>query len=278
MEFKSRRVYLFDYMEDSMNSILLENLTWFDVKEYLKKENVVLLPIGSHEQHGPHLPLSTDSINVQFLAVQAAEACQVLVAPTIRVGVSFNHMHFPGTMTLRPETLVEVISDMVNSLVAHGFRKVILLNGHGGNNAAIEVAAIKLKENHPNVVIGVLHSWLLSKEGDKVLESPIRYHADEGETSRMLVSAKPLVRMERAKKEIPKSRSGLFNFQITEVFKQITFYGLPKTHTVTKSGIFGDATLATEEKGRILFDEAVKNLIQEIEQLKKLNLEDYVEG
>jgi creatinine amidohydrolase len=167
---------------------------------------------------------------------------------------------------------------MVNSLVSHGFRKIILLNGHGGNNAAIEVAAIKLKESHPRVVIGVLHSWLLSKEGGKILESPIRYHADEGETSRMLVSAKPLVRMERAKKEIPQSRSGLFNFQIAEVFSQITFYGLPKTHTVTKSGIFGDATLATEEKGRVLFDEMVKNLTQEIERLKKLNLEDYVEG
>jgi creatinine amidohydrolase len=265
-------------MEVPMSSCLLEHLTWFDVQEYLKKENVILLPIGSLEQHGPHLPLATDSINVQFLATRAADACQVLVAPTIRPGVSFNHMNFPGTMTLRPETLVELICDMVESMVSHGFRKIVLLNGHGGNNAAIEVAAIKLKERHPKVVIGVLHSWLLTKEGGKVLECPIQYHADEGETSRMLVSAKPLVRMERAKKEIPHSRSGLFNFQITEVFSQTTFYGLPKTHTVTQSGIFGDATLATEEKGRILFDEAVKNLIQEIEQLKKLNLEDYVEG
>ena len=261
-----------------MNRTLLENLTWLDVQEYLKKQNLVILPIGSFEQHGPHLPLSTDTINVQYLATQAAEACQVLVAPTIRVGVSFNHMHFPGTMTLQPETLVSVMADMVRSLVSHGFRKLILLNGHGGNNAAIEVAAIKLKEEYPKVVIGVLHSWLLSKEEGKVLESPIRYHADEGETSKMLVSAKPLVRMERAKKEIPQSRSGLFNFQISEVFNQVTFFGLPKTHTVTTSGIFGDATLATEEKGRFLFEEMVRNLIREIEKLKSLNLEDYVEG
>jgi creatinine amidohydrolase len=261
-----------------MSSSLLENLTWFDVEQYLKKETVILLPVGSLEQHGPHLPLATDSINVTYLATRAAEVAQVLVAPTIKPGVSFNHMKFPGTMTLRPETLVELISDMVTSLVAHGFRKIILLNGHGGNNAAIETAAIKLKECHPKVVIGVLHSWLLSKESDRVLESPIRYHADEGETSRMLVSAKGLVRMDRAKKEIPHSRSGLFNFQISEVFNQTTFYGLPKTHTVTQSGIFGDATLATEEKGRIMFDEAIKNLTREIERLKSLNLEDYVEG
>jgi creatinine amidohydrolase len=261
-----------------MNSILLEHLTWFDVQEYLKKETVILLPVGSLEQHGPHLPLATDSINVTFLATKAAEASRVLVAPTIRPGVSYNHMKFPGTMTLRPETMVELISDMVNSLVSHGFRKIILLNGHGGNNAAIEVAAIKLKEQHPKVVIGVLHAWLLQKEGGKVLECPIQYHADEGETSEVLVSAKELVRMDRAVKEIPHSRSGLFSFQISEVFNQTTFYGLPKTHTVTQSGTFGDATLATEEKGRVLFDEEVSNLIQEIERLKKLNLRDYVEG
>jgi creatinine amidohydrolase len=261
-----------------MDSVLLENLTWFDVKEYLKTESVILLPVGSIEQHGPHLPLATDSINVQHLAVKAAEASQVLVAPTIRPGVSFNHMKFPGTITLRPETLVELISDYVNCLVSHGFRKIILLNGHGGNNASIEIAAIKLKEQHPKVVIGVLHAWLLQKEGGKVLECPIQYHADEGETSEVLVSARHLVRMDRALEEIPHSRSGLFSFQISEVFNQTTFYGLPKTHTVTQSGIFGDATLATEEKGRVLFDEEITNLIREIENLKKLNLEDYVEG
>lgn len=261
-----------------MQSVLLEEISWFDVRSYLEKECLIMLPIGSIEQHGPHLPLGTDTINVQYLARKAAEACSVLVAPTIRPGVSFNHIDFPGTISLQPETLTKVIEDMVISLVSHGFKKIILLNGHGGNNASIEVASINLKQRFQDVLIGILHSWLLCKEASKVLESPIRYHADEGETSRTLISAKHLVKMDRAKMEIPKSRSGLFNFQITEVFNQTTFYGLPRTKSVTHSGVFGDASIASEQKGQALYDEMIENLISEIKRLLSIRLEDYVEG
>jgi creatinine amidohydrolase len=261
-----------------MGTVLLEERSWLDVKEYLAHDSLIILPIGSVEQHGPHLPLATDSINVLYLATRAAEKSQVLVAPIVKTGVSFNHIDFPGTITLQPETLTTVIVDMVRSLVHHGFRKIILLNGHGGNNSAIETAAIKLKIEFTQVVIGVLHSWLLCKESPKVLESPIRYHADEGETSRVLVTAGHLVHMDRAKLEVPKSRSGLFNFQITEVFKQTVFYGLPRTQTVTKSGIFGDAAIATKEKGEALFAEMIENFVKEIERLKALDMNDYVEG
>jgi creatinine amidohydrolase/Fe(II)-dependent formamide hydrolase-like protein len=84
--------------------------------------------------------------------------------------------------------------------------------------------------------------------------------------------------MERAKMEIPKSRSGLFNFQITEVFNQTTFYGLPRTKSVTRSGVFGDASIASEEKGQALYDEMIESLVSEIRRLSSLRLEDYVEG
>jgi creatinine amidohydrolase len=261
-----------------MQSVLLEELSWFDVQRYLEKECLIMLPIGSIEQHGPHLPLGTDSINVQYLACKAAEVCNVLVAPTIRPGVSFNHIDFPGTISLQPETLTRIVEDMVSSLASHGFKKIILLNGHGGNNASIEVAAINLKQGFRDILIGILHSWLLSKEGAKVLESPIRYHADEGETSRTLISAKHLVKMERAKMEIPKSQSGLFNFQITQVFNQTTFYGLPRTKSVTRSGVFGDPSIASEQKGQALYEEMIDNLISEIKRLISVRLEDYVEG
>ena len=261
-----------------MKSALLEELSWFDVKEYLKSDNLIIIPIGSIEQHGPHLPLATDSINVLYLATQAAASSGVLVAPTIKTGVSFNHYDFPGTLSVQPETLTNLIIDVVKSLIHHGFKKIVLLNGHGGNNSAIETAAIKLKIDFTREIIGVLHSWLLCRESADVLESPIRYHAGEGETSRMLVSARDLVRMDRAKLEIPRSKSGLFNFDITEVFNQTVFYGLPRTQTVTQSGIFGDASIASAEKGQALFEEMVKNFIKEISRLKALPLEDYNEG
>jgi creatinine amidohydrolase len=264
--------------ESAMKSALMEENSWFDIQQYLKENDIIILPVGSVEQHGPHLPLATDSINVLYLARNAAEATQVLVAPIIKTGVSFNHIDFPGTISVHPETLTTLIIDVVKSLVRHGFKKIILLNGHGGNNSAIETAAIKLKIDFTKEIIGVLHSWLLCKEAASVLESPIRYHADEGETSRMLVSATDLVNMDRAKLEVPTSQSGLFNFQITEVFKQTVFYGLPRTQTVTKSGIFGDAAIATAEKGQALFKEMIENFVQEIDRLKAVKLEDYVEG
>jgi len=215
---------------------------------------------------------------VQYLGIKAAQECQVLVAPTIRTGVSLNHMDFPGTITLQPETLVDIIFDMVKSLAGHGFQKIILLNGHGGNKASVEIAAIRLRQFLHKVVIGVLHSWVLSKESYKVLESSIIYHADERETSTVIVTAKHLVKMERAKKEIPKSPSGLFSFHVTDFLNQVVSYGSPRTKSVTKTGIFGDATLATEEKGRVILDEKVNNLIREINRLKALNLDDYIEG
>ena len=261
-----------------MKSVLLEELSWFDVQEYLKSDALIILPIGSVEQHGPHLPLATDSINVLYLAKQAATAAGVLVAPTIKTGVSFNHYDFPGTLSVQPQTLTNLVVDVVKSLIHHGFNKIILLNGHGGNNSAIETAAIKLKIDFTKEIIGVLHSWLLCKESADVLESPIRYHADEGETSRMLVSAPDLVDMERAKLEIPHSKSGLFNFDIKEVFNQVVFCGLPRTQTVTKSGIFGDASIASAEKGQVLFKEMVENFIHEINRLKAVELKDYIEG
>ena len=261
-----------------MDSPLLEELSWLDVRNYLQTNDLIILPIGSIEQHGPHLPLATDSINVMHLAVNAAERTGILVAPIIKTGVSFNHIDFPGTLSVQPETLTNLLIDVVRSLVHHGFKKILLLNGHGGNNSAIETAGIKLRIEFTKIIIGILHSWLLCKDATDVLESPIRYHADEGETSRLLVSSKTLVHMDRAKLEIPKSQSGLFNFHINEVFKQTVFYGLPRTQAVTKSGIFGDASLANEKKGKALFDEMITNFVAEIDRLKAVKLEDYVEG
>jgi creatinine amidohydrolase len=261
-----------------MHSYLLEELSWFDVQDYLKRDNLIILPIGSIEQQGPHLPLGTDSINTQYIAIKGAEKCQVLVGPTIRPGISYNHLDFPGTITLRPETLVNILVDVVSSLAGHGFRKILLLNGHGGNNSSVENAAIKLRSEFRDLVVGVLNAWNLLKDSVEVLEFHIRYHADEAETSRTLVTVPHLVKMDRAKREVPHSKSGLFPFQVEEVFKQVVFYGLPRTKAVTKSGVFGDPSLGTKKKGLILLEEQIESLIQEVNRLKALNLENYTEG
>ena len=261
-----------------MNTVLLEEMTWKDVEDYLKRENLIIVPIGSIEQHGPHLPLATDSINVQYLAEKAAQKCEVLVAPIIKYGISQNHIDFPGTLSLTPESLIHLIFDVCICCSHHGFKKILLLNGHGGNNATIDVAIIKLKNRLKDTIIGQAYITSLPDEKEDFLEDKIRYHADEGETSRVLVSAPNLVRMERAREEIPESSSGLFVFQEDQLFRQMTFYGLPRTKSVTKSGIFGNALLARLDKGRRLFENEIKGLVGEIEKLKAIDLRDYTEG
>ena len=261
-----------------MKMVLLEELSWKDVEEYLEEQNLILLPVGSIEQHGPHLPLATDSIIAQHIAEGAAKECGVLVAPPIKYAISLNHIDFPGTVSLQPETLIQVIWDVCRCLSHHGFKKILIVNGHGGNSATIDVAIIKLKGELRDTVIGQVYPGHLPKECEGLLEDDIRAHADEGETSRIMATAPHLVRRERAKQEIPHSTSGLFIFETSKILSQSISYGFPRTKAVSESGIFGNALLATPEKGVKLFDAEIRILVKEIERLKAVQMKDYTEG
>lgn len=120
-----------------MRNYCLGELTWPDVKEFLAVHDVAVVPVGSCEQHGLHLPMDTDAYDAFWLSLKAAEKAQcALVAPPIYYGVSSHHMDFPGTITLSPCTLEQLAS----SLIKHGFKKILFENGHGGNTPALEAA------------------------------------------------------------------------------------------------------------------------------------------
>ncbi len=261
-----------------MRSVLLEELSWKDVENYLANGNLILLPVGSIEQHGPHLPVGTDSMIAQYLAEKAAQECNVLVAPAVKYAISLNHIDFPGTVTLRPETLIEVIADVCRCLSHHGFKKILIVNGHGGNNATLDVAIVKVKCELRDTIVGQVYPGHLPKECEGLLEDTMRAHADEGETSMILAIAPELVKMERAKQEIPVSSSGLFIFETSKILSQTTSFGLPRTKSVSPSGILGNASLGTPDKGKRLFDAQIKDLVGQIERLKAVNLKDYTEG
>jgi creatinine amidohydrolase len=127
--------------------------TWREVEAYLARSRLILVPIGSTEQHGPNGILGTDYVVAEAVAVGAGERAGALVAPTIAVGMAMHHMAFPGSMTLRPETLMAVLRDTVWSLHAHGFRGVLFVNGHGGNVATATAAFSALREELPDVVL-----------------------------------------------------------------------------------------------------------------------------
>ncbi|RZT42465.1 creatininase family protein [Cupriavidus agavae] len=120
--------------------MLLHLSTWSEVDQFLKRSQTIVIPIGSNEQHGPTGLLGTDWLCPEIICRAAETQGDILVAPTFNIGMAQHHLGFAGTISLRPTTFIAAIMDWVHSLSRHGFRKILFLNGHGGNVASIEAA------------------------------------------------------------------------------------------------------------------------------------------
>ena len=118
----------------------LQLCTWQEVEEYLTRSKGIIIPVGSTEQHGPNGHIGTDAICPETIAYGVAEQTEVLVAPTLSIGMAQHHMAFAGTITFRPTTFIAVVRDVVTSLAKHGFERFYFLNGHGGNIATLGAA------------------------------------------------------------------------------------------------------------------------------------------
>lgn len=129
----------------------LDQATWQEVERYLEGSEGIILPIGSTEQHGPNGLIGTDALCADFIGRAVGEKAEAMVAPCLNFGMAQHHMAFSGSMTLRPETMLAVLVDLLTSIAHHGFRRCFIVNGHGGNMATIMTA---ISEVHARASLG----------------------------------------------------------------------------------------------------------------------------
>ena len=180
---------------------LLAEIGWPDVAAYLKNDDRIILPVGSTEQHGRHLPFNCDVLVPTEMAHRLSDRTGVLVAPTVPFGMSLHHLGFPGSMSLRPETLMQVLEDLLLSLHRGGFRRIFLLNGHGGNRSSIQLAQFTVMTDLPELQIKFRNWWTEPPIVDlfrKAMGTSQVGHADAVEASPVLAIRPETVRLERA--------------------------------------------------------------------------------
>lgn len=243
------------------DKVRLEEMTWQEIKEAIDKgKKTVIVPIGSIEQHGPHLPEGTDTFTGDVLGERIARKLgDALVAPTIRPGCSRHHMDFPGTITLSAETLMRTIKEACSSLAFHGFQNIVLMPTHGGNFAPVNAVAPEIaRELDANIVViadlkELIEIMARAMQDFGVSPAEAGAHSGAAETSFMLACYKKLVR---------------------EDLIQTGYMGEFTTSTILSKGIkafspigvLGDSKKASKEAGEKIINDLVEVYTRKIKR------------
>lgn len=246
-------------LHEPKDSNYLPHLTWPEVKAHLTTSSTVILPFGALEQHGPALPLGTDTLGAIAVARAAAREAGAICAPVVFPGLSSHHMAFPGTITFSEDTFMRIVMDAATSLAAHGFRRILLNNGHGGNEATLGYMAYKItKETSASAMlfgIAELRKIYLTAEIDK-----LDIHAGIGETSSMLYQQPALVRREHIQKPVmtldPWRERLLAQVRQDPALLRYITLKLPPLHEISSNGCitYGDPARGSVERGKELFE------------------------
>lgn len=253
---------------------MLANLTTEDVAALDSEQTVVMFPIAAMEQHGPHLPIGTDTLILQAILDRTLELIDeetpLLVTPVIPVGKSNEHMPFPGTLTFAYQTLMAVVTDICGSIARHGFNKVVIFNAHGGNTEILTSLSRDLRDKF-NIKVFVIDWWFTNFWADilaELQESPRDgvFHACELETSIMMAAYPHLVKADRIAAGFPPEQLRRNNY--VTIFGPVTMGWL--TPDITPSGVIGDPTKATPEKGKAFIEFGARKLIEIIKEIRAL--------
>jgi creatinine amidohydrolase len=252
----------------------LERMTWQEVEAAIERGiDAVLIPIGTTEQHGPHMPLDTDCFIARSLCARAAAAgeadgVELLVAPTLNVTLSWYHMQFPGSIRLSTATFLQVFREVCDSLAHHGFGNLVAVNGHGGNAAALTVAVNQYLETTGRRIF-LVQWWDLASDVLAGIEGPL-IHAEEAETSLALALGQR-VEQERATRDaydrgaavreagLPWTSFGRYGMRASGPGVIVP---MDMLRDIAPSGVVGDATKARLETGETIVAALVPRIVQ----------------
>jgi creatinine amidohydrolase len=258
-------------LSKAMSKRFLPYLSSPEIEQIKKEEAIVILPMASVEQHGPHLPVFTDSLLAEEIIARICnrldDEIPIWLLPILAYGRSCEHDGFAGTISLTSETLMCVLNDIAAGLAGNGFKRFVILNTHGGNHELIDVCMRDIRKKFGLLVFG-LHMFLrvgLAKEGLSNIEHMYGIHAGDIETSILLSIHPEMVKMELACETYPLHLID----QNIDYSDPINFAWL--TVDITQSGVMGNATTADAERGEIYLENAVDETITILNKIKNFH-------
>jgi creatinine amidohydrolase len=258
---KGSKVILSAPATEKRKQLLLDELTMKEAQSSAKAGKVVVLPIGSVEEHGDHLPLCTDSLQPEYVALEVAKMKGCLVAPSLRYGVCNSTRGFPGTISIGFEPLYKITKDILEELIRNSFKRILVLSGHAGQShmAALRLAAQEVVWRHEGENVEDRPRIMVCSDYDFAYELKGKYfsakdgHAGTIETSRVMAIRPELVKA-RGKKSFPK-------FPRFEIVADSQLY--------FPSGVIGDPTVASAEKGRMINKYVIREVAKLVDELRK---------
>ena len=263
-----------------VNKFLYGEMTWPEIRDIAKENRVALLPVATIEDHGPHLPVDTDVRLCWEVCKRTGELVpdDVVVVPPVVHGYSPHHMDFPGSLSINPETFINYVLDVCKSLVHHGFRRILIANGHGSNAHLLDSVARRIVIETEGQILCCARFYFSSTRyaevSSQILEEAPNTggHADEFETSIYLALRPDLVDMSKAVKEL---RSPSLSVEAGASSAMPDLWPYWSTHT--QSGIMGNAALASKEKGEKLLEAAASGLASIVKELRKREIPQRVD-
>ena len=259
-----------------------------DIKAYLEEKQTIMIPIAAVEQHGPHLPLSTDSLQAEEVTMRAAQIAKVLYTPCVWMGYSPQHMYLPGegtgTVTIRSQILLELYHDIARSMIYHGFDKIVFVNNQGSTVKIIDPLLRRIRyETGAFVVMTKLYGERYVGLLEGIMENPPEetpgWHSSELETSQVLAHDPALVHMDRAVKQMAHKPDWFPDGFVKKdgapdvEFQGYQYFMFATDHIdFTPTGIIGNPFRATAEKGERTYTRFAEHLAAALDEFEKVDV------